>query len=1177
MKSVFSLSKPNKSLLLRIIIGIMLFFIGVSTAALIGIVLTTNNQKIPSIKNTLPSGKGNLTPIKTDLFDFSSSDPIKFDPFSDYGKEELWVMATTSGNWDVMRNNIISSFHHLGKPNTESLLQRNENNKITYDANKNVANLPLNVKRVIKVFDENEFDELTPVRNNKYTYVGFLTAVHKYPRFCAEKNDIDPVLKSKSLDDVCKAEISTMFAHFAQEVGGHYQTGGDRASVAAERYNITLNNPDAIWPQEQWKQGLFFLIEIAYSNGDSIGYRQCDDLINGNIGFPCFDGKSYHGRGAKQLSWNYNYGPFSRAMYGPDQAEVLLQDPDRVAKEGWLALASGMHFYMTPRSPKPSIHDTVVGRWLPSDTDKQEGREKGFGVTINIINGGLECNKGTSVATAANRESYFQGIAEWFNIYEGWYDQANYANNCINMQSFKKGQKYDYEPSWGQDFNNATQCRLYSWEEGMFTPLVPGDYYRCQQATRKSNKSISNRGVDYKAGKNATYTMHRNEAKKLFSNVFLYNPPSRTPEYQMPPWLDNSGNNGGTQTSIEGEPKIDPVIISSENQDYSTSDPVIYDVFANYGKEEIEKIASTSSWETIKTYKVGSYFISGKPNTEEIVQKNAQGLIDYESNKNNEALPSNVLRVIKVFPEEKWNELTPVRNKVYTYVGYLTAVHKYPRFCAEKNDSDPDLKKLSLEDVCRGEIANMFAHFAQEVGGHDAENVGTIAQYPGVEFANTNALWPQEQWKQGLVHVTEVGWTKDRRGTKTGYRQCNEGATGDVGFPCFDDQSYHGRGAKQLSYNYNYGPFSRVMYGPTQMEVLLRDPEKVAEEGWLALASAMYFYMTPREPKPSIHDTVVGRWQPSQKDVEINNIRKGFGVAINIINGGVECGGAAEVAQAKNRKDYFIAIAKWFGVWEGWFDNPSYKHTCINMKQFDGNGPTSAHFSWTANWDGSNTCQLVKYEAGPFNVYMPGDYYRCNKALQESTKNTADLKSADYRVGKDATYTMHKDLSEADKLYKTGQTIFDYVYSPPAGGGNNGGTTTPPSSGETRTPTIVGNEILTDEMLNDSDKENNYSQGAMVCRSVKLVQHPWGSTYPSISYPNGLKYDPTRNDGCVTDSGDFIGNYRFLRTVVQEELIFYFNDQWYWNIKDLSIDQALGLYGYTPDKVPTFFHPIKRA
>ena len=32
--------------------------------------------------------------------------------------------------------------------------------------------------------------------------------------------------------------------------------------------------------------------------------------------YPCSPGKQYYGRGAKQLSWNYNYGAISFAMFG---------------------------------------------------------------------------------------------------------------------------------------------------------------------------------------------------------------------------------------------------------------------------------------------------------------------------------------------------------------------------------------------------------------------------------------------------------------------------------------------------------------------------------------------------------------------------------------------------------------------------------------------------------------------------------------------------------------------------------------------------------------------------------------------------------------------------------------------------------------------------------------------
>uniref|UniRef100_A0A3Q7JDH4 Glycoside hydrolase family 19 catalytic domain-containing protein n=1 Tax=Solanum lycopersicum TaxID=4081 RepID=A0A3Q7JDH4_SOLLC len=45
---------------------------------------------------------------------------------------------------------------------------------------------------------------------------------------------------------------------------------------------------------------------------------------------------------------------------------------------------------MTPQSPKPSRHDVIIGRWNPSAAN----RLPGFGVIINIINGGLECGRG---------------------------------------------------------------------------------------------------------------------------------------------------------------------------------------------------------------------------------------------------------------------------------------------------------------------------------------------------------------------------------------------------------------------------------------------------------------------------------------------------------------------------------------------------------------------------------------------------------------------------------------------------------------------------------------------------------------------------------------------------------------------------------------------------------------
>ena len=68
--------------------------------------------------------------------------------------------------------------------------------------------------------------------------------------------------------------------------------------------------------------------------------------------YPCVPGQLYYGRGAKQLTWNYNYGAFSNAMYGDPM--VLLRNPGLVATT-WLNFAASMWFFVTPQPPKPSM------------------------------------------------------------------------------------------------------------------------------------------------------------------------------------------------------------------------------------------------------------------------------------------------------------------------------------------------------------------------------------------------------------------------------------------------------------------------------------------------------------------------------------------------------------------------------------------------------------------------------------------------------------------------------------------------------------------------------------------------------------------------------------------------------------------------------------------------------
>jgi hypothetical protein len=84
-------------------------------------------------------------------------------------------------------------------------------------------------------------------------------------------------------------------------------------------------------------------------------------------------------------------------------------------------------------------------------------------------------------------------------------------------------------------------------------------------------------------------------------------------------------------------------------------------------------------------------------------------------------------------------------------------------------------------------------------------------------------------------------------------------------------------------WNYNYGMFSELIFG--DVKTLLNKPELIADEGWLGFASALWFYMTPLKPKPSMHDIITGFWVPNAADTSAG-FKAGFGATINVINGG---------------------------------------------------------------------------------------------------------------------------------------------------------------------------------------------------------------------------------------------------------------------------------------------------
>lgn len=323
---------------------------------------------------------------------------------------------------------------------------------------------PENVKRVERVFPQSDWDFLTQMAAPEYTYTRFLRAIGKFPAFCGEYTD------ERDSDAICKKSIITAFAHFSQETGGHISK--DNSS----------DNPLAL---EEWQQALVHVREMGWSEGQAGYTTGCGQDDWQNKRWPCAAGEGYFGRGAKQLSYHFNYGAFSEVMFDGD-ATVLLNNPGLVA-DSWLNLASAIWFFLTPQAPKPAMLHVIDRTWEPSQRELDAGIGYGFGTTINIINGGIECGEqNKEKGQPVNRIRYWEGLAEHFQIpiesdeTNTCWQQTPYGSLNLNgatdvlYTNWDGNWKYYSDRPGGYSF----ECELVGFQTA-YSALVPRDYEKC--------------------------------------------------------------------------------------------------------------------------------------------------------------------------------------------------------------------------------------------------------------------------------------------------------------------------------------------------------------------------------------------------------------------------------------------------------------------------------------------------------------------------------------------------------------------------------------------------------------------------------------------------------------------------------------------------------------------------
>lgn len=295
--------------------------------------------------------------------------------------------------------------------------------------------LPAPKTQIISFLTEKQFNDLFPMRDKFYTYAAFAQAV-------------------KELGQV-SVKITRRAVSVYQFIRTDKATGKSTTVRQDEDWNEdwAKKKPDSSYVidysnfcaekdlQTNKKELAAFLANIAHETRHGENGRYNDGLmfihenntslpyISDNDVYPAFPGKKYYGRGPLQLSFNGNYGYASDCIFG--DKKVLLENPEKVETDPVTAFKTAIYFWMTPQTAKPSAHDVMIGKWQPNATDKAANRVPGFGMTINIINGEVECNKGENIFSMNDRIGFYQHFLKAFGI-----SDHNCACSCATMKSY---------------------------------------------------------------------------------------------------------------------------------------------------------------------------------------------------------------------------------------------------------------------------------------------------------------------------------------------------------------------------------------------------------------------------------------------------------------------------------------------------------------------------------------------------------------------------------------------------------------------------------------------------------------------------------------------------------------------------------------------------------------------
>jgi len=285
------------------------------------------------------------------------------------------------------------------------------------------------------ILTEQQFDALFPMRDKFYTYIAFTKAAQELGMI-----KVKVARRATSVYQLIRIDKSTGKSTVVRQDQDWNEDWAKKKpdSVYFIDYGLFCAEKDAA---SNKKELAAFFAQIAHETrhgqdgqyNDGLMYLHENDTSQSytapNDAYPPVPGKKYYGRGPMQLSYNGNYGYASDCIFG--DKHVLLNNPSLVESDAVTAFKTAIYFWMTPQTYKPSAHDVMTGKWRPNAADKAAGRTPGFGMTINIVNGSVECGKGENNTGMTDRIGFYKYFLQKLGA-----SDLNCACSCGGLKAY---------------------------------------------------------------------------------------------------------------------------------------------------------------------------------------------------------------------------------------------------------------------------------------------------------------------------------------------------------------------------------------------------------------------------------------------------------------------------------------------------------------------------------------------------------------------------------------------------------------------------------------------------------------------------------------------------------------------------------------------------------------------